>query len=408
MSESKISRRRFLETAAVLPIPGALGLDGFLRWLPGGDDRSLVVLELDGGNDGLNTVLPVEDPSWARARPSLASVRGGSHRLDDGFALHPSCSGLSELMQKGLAAVIHGVGYEGSSRSHFKSRDVWHTADVGFEELGVDTTGWMGRIADQLSARGAAVPGLSVGSLQVPLILKASSVVVPSLNRIEDYQVMVSPGGDQNRRRAELREFVESEDRSEEGLRRFLSRVSASAIENAEKVRTSLARYRPDAEYPDNALGRKLQLLARIVISGFGTRLFHVNFPGFDTHASQLQTHEVLLQQLSSALRALVLDLHGHGKLDDVVVIVQSEFGRRVTQNQSLGTDHGKAAPVFVLGGGVRPGLHGEHPSLSDLADGDLRPTTDFRSVYAAAIRQLHLEPSAILGSSFGGLDLFA
>jgi uncharacterized protein (DUF1501 family) len=407
MSRNEIDRRTFLSSAAAAPLVAPGVLTSFGRVLPDGDGRSLVVLEFDGGNDGLNTILPVDDAAWAKARPKLAGVRKGAHALRDGFALHPGMAGVHRLMREGLACAVHGVGYAGSSRSHFKSRDVWHTADVGFTELRADTTGWLGRVADQLSAAGAAVPGLSVGSVRVPLMLKAKDVVVPSVRRIEEYQLLVSPGGDAARRRADLKEVV-AERGGEGELTRLLEDTARSALDNAERLREALAGYRAKAEYPETALGRKLQLLARVLISGFGTRLFHVNFPGFDTHATQLPAHATLLTQFSAAVEAMVRDLRAHGKLDEVTVLVQSEFGRRVAQNKSRGTDHGKAGPVFLFGGGLRPGLHGEHPSLTDLDDGDLKPTTDFRKVYDAILRRMGLDPKAILGQRFAGLDVFA
>lgn len=409
MSRRGIDRRLFLESAAAAPFVGSTVVGGFMRWMPAGDDRTLVVLEFDGGNDGLNTILPIEDRAWIQARPQLSSVRRGSHKLKDGFALHPNLVGVHRLMRDGVATVVHGVGYAGASRSHFKNRDIWHTADIHFGKMQADTTGWLGRAADLLAGDGAAVPGLSVGSLRVPLILKAKHVVVPSVNRIEEYQMTVSPGGDEVRRRAELVDLLkkvrETRETGKPGddLRGFLGGVAKSAVDNAEKLRESLKSYKAKAKYPDTALGRRLQLLSRIIISGFGTRLFHVNYSGFDTHATQLPAHAALMRQFSQAIEALVADLQAHGKLDSVVIMVQSEFGRRVLQNRSRGTDHGKAGPVFFLGGSVKPGLHGEHPSLTDLDDGDLKPGVDFRELYAAALRWLKVDPKKVLGGEFKG-----
>ncbi|MCA8958082.1 MAG: DUF1501 domain-containing protein [Planctomycetes bacterium] len=390
-----------LRSVAAAPL---LGAAGSMRWLPHGDSRCLVVLELDGGNDGLNTILPLEDPAWARARPQLAGVRRGAHRLAGGFGLHPAMSGLHGLMRDGLAAVVHGVGFAGSSRSHFHNRDVWHTADPSFRELRADSTGWLGRAADLLATGGAAVPGLSVGSLSVPLVLKAKEVVVPGLRRIEDYRVLVSPGPDAARRREQLIALATGEGegrKGSDGLRSFLCGVARTAADSSEALHTALARYRPKARYPATALGRKLQLLARIVICGFGTRLFHVNFSGFDTHAGQLATHEALLRQLSEAVTALVRDLVAHRMADRVLGMVPSEFGRRVAENRSGGTDHGDAGPVLWFGGALRPGLHGAHPSLTSLRDGDLVPTTDFRGLYGAALGFLGLDAKPVLGDEF-------
>lgn len=405
MSSRTISRRDVIQSAAALPLLGALPVEGAGRWVPNGDSRSLVVVEFAGGNDGLNTVIPIEDPVWGRVRPLLSKVRGGAHKIEGGFALHPGLAEVGGLLRDGFAAIVHGVGYPDSSRSHFKSRDIWHTADVKFDKMKVDTTGWLGRAVDVLAQGGAAVPGLSVGSLQVPLMLKSREIVVPSLNRIEEYQILVSGGAKLKKgQREDLVELIQKAsggkrlgDRDSRGLRGFLSEVATGAVDNAEKLRASLARYRPKARYPETTLGRRFQLLARILISGFGTRLFHVNFSGFDTHASQLASHAGLMQQFSKAVDALVRDLRGHGKLEDVLIMVQSEFGRRVAQNNSRGTDHGKAGPMFFFGGGIKPGLHGKHPSLTKLEGGDLKPTIDFRKLYATALRHLDISPKGIL-----------
>jgi uncharacterized protein (DUF1501 family) len=175
----------------------------------------------------------------------------------------------------------------------------------------------------------------------------------------------------------------------------------------AEKLRTQLQRYEPKADYAGSQLGADLQLVARMAIAGFGTRLFHVGFGGFDTHARQLPTHAGLLRQLGQALAAFAADLVAHGALDRTTVLVHSEFGRRLAENASQGTDHGAAAPVFVLGGGVKPGLHGTPPDLRDLIDGDVKPTADFRALYADLLGWLRIDRQAVLGGDFTPLGLY-
>ena len=376
----RYSRRDLLAFAAQAPLFGAAS--GALRWLPGGDDRCLVVLELEGGNDGLNTLIPVDDPVYARVRPTLASVRKGALPVAAGFALHPALAPLHALMQQGKAAAIHGVGYPQPDRSHFKSRDIWHTGDPAFERETATTTGWLGRAADALAERGAAVPGISVGSLQVPLALRSRHVVVPSLQRIEDYQLLGDPAAGR----------IASEG---EGGAAFVAEVARAAIAASERLRTALAAYRSKAEYPDDDLGRKLQLLAKLVVSGFGTRLFHLGFGGFDTHARQAPAQDALLRMVGNGLAALLRDLDGHQALGRVRILVHSEFGRRLAENQSLGTDHGAAAPVFLLGEHFAAPLQGTPPSLRDLDDGDLKFTCDFRSVHAELLAWIGLKPAA-------------
>jgi uncharacterized protein (DUF1501 family) len=305
--------------------------------------------------------------------------------------------------------VIHGVGYPEPDRSHFRSRDIWHTADPTFQRRTSETTGWLGRAADWLADRGAAVPGLSVGDLSVPLMLAGRRVVVPSLERVEDYQLLVDPaGGQAGIRRAEIAALAAAgeDDRRAAELERFVRGVAQSSIASAERMQRALAAYRPRAEYPDGPLGRNLQVVARVLVSGFGTRLFHVSLGGFDTHARQLPAHEALLRQLSRGIGALVGDLAAHAVLERTTILVFSEFGRRLAENQSQGTDHGAAGPVFVFGDGLRPGLLGEAPGLADLDDGDLVATCDFRGVYGALLRRLGIDDVAVLGGEFREITL--
>ncbi len=393
------TRRTFLGSAAAVPAAAALRLP--LRWLPDGDDRALVVVELEGGNDGLNTLIPLEDERWAKARPSLAGVRRGARRLPGSdFALHASLERLSARFERGHAAAVHGVGYTPPDRSHFKSRDIWHTADPDLERASTSSTGWLGRAADQLARQGAAVPGLAVGSLRVPLALRGHEVVVPALASLEDYVLHVSATSERP-----LRALAGSDDPSVAGLEdlnAFVDSVAQSALSSEQQLRDALARYRPHAEFDGDAFGRAMQLASRVLVSGFGTRLIHVSLGGFDTHANQAPTHAALLAQLDRGLGALLDDLEAHRKLDSTAILVHSEFGRRVAENGSHGTDHGAAAPVFVAGGAVRAGLHGEVPNLDDLDDGDVRATTDFRSVYADLLGFLGVEADAVLRPTEG------
>ena len=401
------TRRDFLKAAASVPFATLLPPGRDCLWLPRGDDRVLLVLELQGGNDGLNTVVPLHDDAYAHARPRLSSVRQGALPLDAGFGLHGDLEGLHALCKKELAAVVHGVGYAEPDRSHFRSRDIWHTADPSHQRVAAGTTGWLGRAADLLAAAGASMPAASVGSLQVPLLLRARAAAVPTLERAEDFQLgVVTAGSGADERRAALVELLAPQ----QGLPAEAAAVAATAAQAAsmaEKLRTQLQRYEPKADYAGSQLGADLQLVARMAIAGFGTRLFHVGFGGFDTHARQLPTHAGLLRQLGQALAAFAADLEGHGALARTTVLVHSEFGRRLAENASQGTDHGAAAPVFVIGGGVKPGPHGKPPDLGDLVDGDVKATIDFRAVYADLLGWLRIDHQAVLGGDFAPLGLY-
>jgi uncharacterized protein (DUF1501 family) len=396
-----LDRRTFLRGAALAAWPLALPRDAAL-WLPRGDDRLLLVLELEGGNDGLNTVIPLDDERYARARPKLAAVRHGAHALGSGFGLHPGLAGLHARLAAGTAAIVHGVGYQPPDRSHFRSRDIWHTGDPAHVRVDRGTTGWLGRAADLLAAGGAGLPAASVGGLEVPLLLQSRAVVVPSLARVEDYQLLVA--GNRDDRRAAVLDLLR--ERAGDDLAAFAARTAAAAASAAEDFRAALRRYAPRADYPESELGRHLQLVAQLAVAGFGTRIVHVAQSGYDTHARQLPAHDGLLRQLDQAVSAFLTDLDAHGRSEQTVVFVHSEFGRRVAENGSQGTDHGAAAPVVLCGGGVAGGLHGTPSDLDRLVDGDVEATTDFRSLYADVLHWLGLPPAAVLGAGPAPLGL--
>ena len=396
-------RRTFLRGAALVPFAAQLRAGS---WLPRGDALTLVVLELEGGNDGLNTVIPLDDAAFARLRPRLSSVRQGALPVGEGRGLHPSLGSLAKTLVAGDAAVVHSVGSDKPDRSHFRSRDVWHSADPALAQVRADTTGWLGRAADLLAAQGAGLPAADIGGVEVPLVLRTKSVVVPSLRRVEDFVLWCGDDAGSAARRRALQEVLAP--RTDAGLLGEIAAMGAAAVQQSEALRAALLRYQPKARYPETALGRSLQLIARMAISGFGTRLFHLGFGGFDTHARQLPVQQALLRELDEALVAFVADLAGHDRLAATTVLVHSEFGRRVAENESQGTDHGAAAPVFVLGGGVRGGMHGTPPDLDNLVDGDVKATTDFRSVYRDLLSWLQVDADRVLGGSFASAGLFA
>lgn len=396
---NQLDRRSFLRGAAAVPLWWSLRGDGLL--VPRGDDRTLLVLELVGGNDGLNTVIPVDDARYASLRPKLQTVRNGAHRLPDGTALHPALRQLHGLVTGGRATVLHGVGYPAPDRSHFRSRDIWHVADPTHQKVVADTTGWLGRAADQLVAASAGVPAAAVGGLEVPLAMKARRATVPSLRRGGDFQWLSPVARGPIAERSPVRAVVDAEAGTAGDLRSFVAATTRQAVELADSLAKGLARYQPKAEYPETSLGQQLRLAAQLVVAGFGTRLLHVGFPGFDTHARQLGTHAGLLAQLDAALAAFVADLTAHGRGEQVAVLVHSEFGRRAAENASQGTDHGAAAPAFVLLGGAVGGCVGALPDLQRLDDGDPVATLDFRRIYADLLQWLGVDAAAVLGAAF-------
>ncbi len=396
-----LDRRSFLQAAGAVPLWWTLRGGG--AWVPRGDDRTLLVLELAGGNDGLNTVIPADQARYAALRPKLQAVRTGAHRLADGTMLHPSLARLHTLVTAGDATVVHGVGYATPDRSHFRSRDIWHVADPAHQRVGAATTGWLGRAADLLAAASAGVPAAAIGGLELPLALKCNRAVVPCLRRVEDFQWRSPTTRAPLPAAAAVRAIPGAAGAAGAAgeLREFVAATARQGITLADGLANALARYAPRADYPGTLLGRDLRLCAQLVVAGFGTRLLHVAFGGFDTHARQLPAHAGLLAQLDAALAAFVQDLRAHGAHERVAVLVHSEFGRRAAENASQGTDHGAAAPAFVVLGVAPGGTVGDVPDLAQLDDGDPIAAIDFRRVYRDLLQWLGADATAVLGAAF-------
>lgn len=382
----RFSRRRFLldglTLTALVPTLSAARAGG--RRAEG--ERILVVLQLSGGNDGLNTVVPHRQDAYGRGRPSLALKGSALHRLDDEHGLHPSLAGLGRLHAEGRLALVHGVGTARPDRSHFRSLEIWHTADP---ERPAHGTGWLGRLADQLAERtGGSMPALHIGDGDVPLALMGERVLAPSLRDEQSLALEDVDGLDDARAALTRARSGGSADLE------FLRSTARTAYRAAGELEAVIARP-TRASYPDLALARKLRLVARLIAGGFDTRLFHLSLDGFDTHARQAALHAALLGELDASLSAFQADLEECGVAGRVVTFVHSEFGRRVEENASRGTDHGAAAPVFLVGGAFARGLHGTAPDLERLVDGDVPATTDFRALYTALERDwLELRPS--------------
>lgn len=342
------------------------------------DGRVLVVLQLTGGNDGLNTVVPFAQDAYYRLRPNLGLARGGLHRLDDGTGLHPALAGLGELFQRGRLAVVQGVGYPDADRSHFRSLEVWHTADPAGP---AGDTGWLGRMADALArAHPGSMPALAVEPGDLPLSMRGRDVMPPTVRDPRGFRLR-----EESARFADLRDDLLEEPL--EGDLEHLRRVARTTYDTTRRM-AEITAAEPAVEYPGHDLARRLKLVSQLVRGGFGTRVFHLSLGGFDTHSRQAPVHEDLLRRVSSGLTAFQRDLEAAGVADRVVTLVFSEFGRRAAENASKGTDHGQGAPVFLLGTRVRGGLHGDAPDLGRLVEGDVPGTVDFRGVYTLLERE--------------------
>lgn len=361
-----------------------------------GSERTLVVVQLTGGNDGLNTVIPHGQDEYYRARPTLAQRPKAVHQLDEHIGLHPKLGGLGDLYRDGQMAIVHGVGHPNSNRSHFRSMEIWHTAEP-FKPVG--RVGWLGNLADQLLAKApGTLPALSVGGRESVLSMRGATATPPTVP--DDRGFRLTRTSEQiARERARLcaserdRETSAKERRADQLA--FLRMTARTAYDAADRM-AKITGTDPKTDYPGTPLGKELRLVGQLIRGGFGTRIYHVSLGGFDTHASQASVHGARMEQLNDALTAFQRDLMDAGRSEQVTTFVFSEFGRRVEENGSRGTDHGRGNPVFLLGGRLKAGQHGTRPDLTDLVQGDIPSTTDFRGLY----RQLEadwmgLEPFA-------------
>jgi uncharacterized protein (DUF1501 family) len=380
-------RRLLLDGLRVTALVPGLSLLGRRRGIDG--ERVLVVVQLTGGNDGLNTVVPFTQDAYYRLRPTLAQKRSSLHLLDGDHGLHPSLGELAPLLGEGRLTVVQGVGYPHPDRSHFRALEIWHSADPEGLQRGI---GWLGRMADQLAAAAPGVmPALHVGDEDLPLALMGRHTRAPTVDDERSLRLSDVPGL-ASERTSLLGDAAGAPDELA-----FLRVAARNAYEVSRRMERALEQPR-SASYPDLDLARKLRLIAGLIAGGFDTRIFLVTLGGFDTHARQAALHAARLEELARSLSAFERDLCAAGAAERVLTLVFSEFGRRAEENASRGTDHGAAAPVLVLGGPGRGGLLGSAPDLEHLCEGDVGFTTDFRALYAAIERGwMGLEPSSAI-----------
>ncbi len=368
-------------------------------------DTILVVVQLSGGNDGLNTVIPYKDDLYRKGRPSLVQDASTVIKLKDDLGLHSSLAGFGQLWEANRLAIVQGVGYPNPNRSHFESMDIWHTANL---KLGDRTNGWLGRTFDQLkleTPNQQASPALHLGGEEQPLALAARDVPTPSITSLDQFKLDT---GKSEARRQTIENAVAAARAPDNDLLKFVATRSTAALKLSHHLEQSAKSYATSVKYPTTQLAGKLKQVAQLIDAGLGNRVYYVTLDGFDTHSDQAAAHSGLLQQLGDALAAFAEDLQLHGHLDRVASLVFSEFGRRVQENSSRGTDHGAAAPLFVMGTKVKAGLIGKHPNLADLDDGDLKFHTDFRAVYASLLTNWLQWPVApAIANRIAGLELF-
>ena len=407
-----VSRRQLLKTTAAsvavgLAVPPWLAKmvwadgDTFNNTSAPGAMRTLVVVQLTGGNDGLNTVIPYSNDAYRKNRPTLAQPDGQILRLTDDIGLHPSMTGMKALYDNKQLAIVQGVGYPNPNRSHFRSMEIWQTAEP--DRMG--TEGWVGRYLDAIrSGRTSPLTGINIGN-ESNEALQSAHAAVPTIQGLANFGVVFPHNGDGDIRTAALKRIQLGDTSTPYGP--LFQQTAADTYESADKIQAGIKNYHSTVQYPNGGFGNGLQEVASLIAADLGTRVFYVSFGGgsFDTHTNQARRHVQLLSQLSDGLAAFQSDLDQMGKADQVVTVCFSEFGRRVHENAGGGTDHGTASEMFIVGKPVKGGLYGQYPSLTDLDAGDLRFTTDFRAVYATLIdRWLGSHSEAVLGNRYEDL----
>jgi uncharacterized protein (DUF1501 family) len=362
------------------------------------DARSLVVIQLDGGNDGINTVVPYADDAYGRNRSALRLETDKLHKLNDHLGLHPQMKAAKQLFDDGRFTIVQGVGYPNPNRSHFESMRIWQTAKLDAEDR--NGYGWIGRTLDSDQSR--LVPGqpgaIYVGSDEVPVALWGRRCEAATVSSLGDLSLPFS--ADQM---IPEKASTVARDAVADDLQLFTTRQVLSAYATADQLQRDLRGGRASTStYPDTQLGEHLKIVSQLIQSGSSVRVFYTSQSGYDTHASQLFTHSGLLRDFSNAVKSFLDDLKANGLEDRVMVLAFSEFGRRVKENDSQGTDHGAAGPVFLAGGKTAGGLVGNAPDLSDLEDGDIKTSIDLRQVYAAILEDwLKVDSASVLGERF-------
>ncbi len=383
----------FAQALSQTPLPG----------LPGAQNRCLLIVNLQGGNDGLNCVVPHGDARYYQMRPSIAVPSSDVLAIDAQTGFNPQMRSLKSLYDRGLVAVVQSVGYPNPDHSHFRSTEIWQTAVPDKYEH----TGWLGRYLDEANLpKENLFNGVALAQV-LPEVLVAGHVDVPAIAQIRGYGLL----GDRNRdeRAAYGRVVNDTRLPFTSPYLAHVMEIEDHAQKGSEELPKLIAGYKPAGSYPATPLGRSLSLAAQIVGSKTATRVIYVQHGSFDTHVSQKGTQDLLLGEFSDAIKAFYDDLAAHGNDKRVLTMTFSEFGRRIQENASRGTDHGEGSPLFLIGGGVKGGLYGTSADLSDTNMGNVRFQTDFRSVYATVLERWLGQPSrTVLRGAFPQIAVLA
>ncbi len=362
-------------------------------------DNVLIVCQLSGGNDGLNTVIPYSEKDYYRLRPGIGIAEKEQIPISGHLALHPALKPLQGLWDSGQLAIVNGAGYPEHNRSHFSSMKIWQTASPE----GPSQTGWLGNYLDLIGSTGPVSPvvGLCLDNSANPA-LSARKVSVPTIASLDDISELA---GTQDAEAA-MRAIQQMDGNTPFG---HVSQSTNSALDAVHELNSMLGKYENVIEYKADKFSSGFRQLAKLIAVSPLTRVAYLSIGGFDTHANQQDRHSELLGNFASGLSAFMQEMQQIGMAQRVTVLAFSEFGRRVKENGSGGTDHGQAGPMFIAGGSVKGGLHGEYPSLQDLDDGDLKYNLDFRRVYASVLdRFMQADSEKLLGQRFEILPLFS
>lgn len=399
--------------------------DAATQTATGKDSTILVILQMAGGNDGINTVIPHSSDHYFKARQRIAIPAKDVLKINDAVGLHPSLTGFKELYDAGQLSIIQGVGYPNPNRSHFRSTEIWQTAS---DSQKFEKYGWLGKYFDNACSGCDPTIGVTVGR-QMPQAFTAKYPVGIAVDNPQNYRFLTEAGDDAQMVEHSYRDMNEQSMESAGATENsggsisaiagpgahpkgsvldFLERTALDAQMSSDQIRAVSSRVTNQATYPGSQLGNSLKLVAKLIGGGLPTRVFYVSQGGYDTHTNQVPTQARLLKDLGDSVKAFTDDMKAQGNLQRVLVMTFSEFGRRVADNANNGTDHGAAAPMFIVGDRVKAGLLGQYPSLApaDLFQGDIKYNVDFRCAYAAVLENwLHTRSEPILGRKFQPLQ---
>jgi uncharacterized protein (DUF1501 family) len=408
-----LTRRQFIKTSLAVGPAIAVMPTFFTRAVAAAamsnqastSNRVLVIVQMAGGNDGLNTIVPANDNHYYEVRPTVNVLPENALAINRDVGFNPDLTAFKELWDEGVLGAVEGVGYPSPSYSHFQSMDIWQTADPA---MGGDFEGWAGKYLEGIAPKqDGGIQSLAVGT-RLPRALFTYKASVPMVNRVAAYQLVPASralADQEQRTQALLRLYQTSiEERS---FGEHLDTTVRAAESSSQLLQAAHGQYTSTVVYPDTRLGRDMKIVAEAIVGDLGISVAHVSIGGFDTHATQLPVHGGLLRETADAMLAFYRDMQAHGRDQNVVLMTWSEFGRRVTENGSGGTDHGSAGPMFVLGTPVAGGLYGERPSLTDLVKNNFKYTTDFRQVYATMVEGwLGAPAEVVLGGRYEEIPL--